>query len=100
LYDSLSDNDQSTVKDKVWPILFYKKDVFGSEEIRIEHSNVDSEAYKKVMNSEISELDSINENSHKILLCYKFFREKILEMGEDKKRALLNRILDSENKML
>lgn len=100
LYDSLPDNDKNTVKDRVWPILFYKRDVFGNEEIRIEHSNVDSEAYKKIMNSEISELDSINDNSHKILLCYKFFREKILEMGEDKKKALLNRILDSENKML
>lgn len=100
LYDPFSDEDKNIVKDKVLPILFYKKDVFGNEEIRIEHSNIDSESYKKIMNSEISELDVINDNSHKILQCYKFFREKILEMGEDKKRALLIRILDSENKML
>ncbi|HOJ49496.1 MAG TPA: DUF262 domain-containing HNH endonuclease family protein [Spirochaetota bacterium] len=100
LYDSLSDEDKSTVKNNVWPILFYKKDAFGREEIRIEHSNVDSEAYKKIMNSEISKLDSINGNFHRILQCYKFFREKIHEMEKNRKKELLNRILDNENKML
>jgi uncharacterized protein with ParB-like and HNH nuclease domain len=100
LHDSFSDEDKKTIKEKIWPILFYKKDVFGNEELRIEHSHVDSEPYKKIMDSQISDIEDINETSHKTLQCYKFFRDNLSLMKEKEKKALLNRILDNENKML
>lgn len=100
LYDSFSEEDKKIIKEKVLQILFYKKDVFGNEEIRIEHSHVDSEPYKKIINLDGLDLDSIDKNSHRILQCYKFFREKLYEMEEKERKDLLNRVLDNENKML
>jgi len=98
IYDSLSEENKNSIKNEIMPILFYKKDLFRNEEIRIEHSYVDSDAYEQVMTADV-DLDTINYNSHRIYQCYKFFRER-LNGNEEGCKKLLNRILDHENKML
>jgi len=103
IYDSFPEGIKQNVRDTIFQILFFKKDYTSPDydEIRIEHSLMDSESYKKVIKeSETVNLSQINEKSHRILRCYKFFREIFEEMNEEKKKKLLNKILDSDNKML
>lgn len=103
LYDSFPENIKQNIKDAIFQILFFKKDYTSPnyDEIRIEHSLVDSESYRKVIKEpETINLDQINEKSHRILRCYKFFRKKFENMSVEVKRKLLNKILDSDNKML
>ena len=102
LYDSFPENIKQYVKDTIFQILFFKKDYTSPDydEIRIEHSLVDSESYRKVIKeSETINLDQINEKSYRILRCYKFFREIFENMSEKEKRKLLNKILNPDNKM-
>jgi len=103
LYDSFSEDIKQNVRDTIFQILFFKKDYTSPDydEIRIEHSLVDSESYKKVIKeSETIDLSQINERSHRILRCYKFFKEIFENMSEEEKKKLLNKIFDSNNKML
>jgi len=100
LYDSFPEGIKQNVRDTIFQILFFKKDYTSPDygEIRIEHSLVDSESYKKVIkDSETIDLSQINEKSHRILRCYNFFREIFENMGEEKKRNLLNKILNPIN---
>jgi len=103
LYDSFPENIKQNFRDIIFRILFFKKDYTSPDydEIRIEHSLVDSESYRKVIREpETVKFDQINEKSHRILRCYKFFRENLENISEDKKKNLLNKILDTDNKML
>lgn len=103
LYDSFPEDIKQNVRDTIFQILFFKKDYTSPDydEIRIEHSLVDSESYRKVIKeSETINLSQINEKSHRILRCYKFFREIFENMSVEEKRKLLNKILDPANKML
>jgi len=103
LYDSFPEGIKQNVRDTIFKILFFKKDYTSPDygEIRIEHSLVDSESYKKVIKeSETIDLSQINEKSRRILRCYKFFREIFENMSEEEKNKLLNKILDTDNKML
>ncbi len=100
LYDSLPDEQKRYCEGEIMSILRYKKDYTSQQyEIRIENSHVDSEAYKKVIDGDLN-LDQVNENSHPILRCYKYFFEKMREMDDSKRGKLLNKILNTENKML
>jgi len=103
LYDSFPEDIQQNVRDTIFQILFYKSDYTSPDydKIRIEHSLADSESYKQVIKeSENIDLNQINKGSHRILRCYKFFREKFKNMDEDTQRGLLNKILNSNNKIL
>ncbi len=98
LYDSLSDEDKRNYEGKIMDILQYKKD-YTSYEIRIEHSYVDSEAYRKVMENTL-DIAQITEESHLILRCYKYFVENLEKLTVDERKTLINKILNPENKML
>ncbi len=105
LYDSFPEKIKQNVRDTIFQILFFKKDYTSSDydEIRIEHSLVDSESYRKVIKEKESktiDLSCINEKSHRILRCYKFFRERFETISEDEKKKLLNKVLDPDNKMV
>ena len=103
LHDSFPEDTKQNVRDTIFQILFFKKDYTSPyyDEIRIEHSLVDSESYKKVIKeSETINLSQINEKSHRILRCYKFFREIFENMNGEEKKNLLNKMLDPDNKML
>ena len=103
IYDSFSKDIKQTVRDTIFQILFFKRDYTSPDydEIRIENSLVDSESYRKVIKEpDTIDLTQINEKSHRILKCYKYFRETFEKMDEEDKKKLLNKILDPDNKML
>jgi hypothetical protein len=105
-YDSFPKEIKESCKSEIWPILFYRKDFTSTDyEIKVEHSKVDADAYQKVINANINDnspidLNSINENSHKIFRCYKYFLEDLQDKSEDERKNLLNTVLNPENKML
>lgn len=103
LYDLFPEEVKQSIRDTVFQILFYKRDYTSPDykEIKIEHSQVDIDAYQKVIkNSENIDLAHINEDDSKILRCYKFFIEKLSKVDEEKRKELLNKLLKPENKML
>ena len=103
IYDSFSEEIKQTVRDTIFKILFFKRDYTSPDydEIRIENSYVDSESYKKVIKEpETINLNEVNEKSHRIIRCYKYFRETFEKMSEEDKKNLLNKILNPDNKML
>jgi Protein of unknown function DUF262. len=98
-------------------ILFSKPYETSSEYfVKIEHSQVDKEAYERVITANLDGKEPIDINtikideeddnqnkgkSHKIEQCYKFFYEKLrTEHSEKERESLFNKILDSNNKML
>lgn len=98
LLDSFPDEIKENFKNNVLDILKYKKDYTVKEsEIRIKHSHIDKDAYENVINGSLH-INDINENSHRILQCYKYFIEKLSNNYD--KTKLLNKLLDTENKML
>ncbi|MCM8827514.1 MAG: DUF262 domain-containing HNH endonuclease family protein [Candidatus Omnitrophica bacterium] len=100
LYDSLSDEDKRNCEGEIMGILRYKKDYTSSTyELRIEHSYVDSEAYRKVMENTLN-IAQITEEDHLILRCYKYFMENLEKLTIDERKTLINKILNPENKML
>ncbi len=100
LYDSLPEEMKENAKGDVMSILKYRKDYTSSNyELRIEHSHVDQDAYKQVLEGTLNP-QQIKEDGHLILRCYKYFIEKFKNLGVDKRIKLLNKILNPENKML
>lgn len=103
LYDAFEPDTQKNIKNEIYNILFYKRDYTSSDydEVRIENSLVDSEYFKKILTqSESINLKDINDNDHRLLRCYKFFRENFDKLSPTEKSMLLNKILNTENKML
>ena len=107
LYDLFSETLQRNSKDEMRQVLFSKSSPTSSEYyVKIEHSRVDREAYEKVIKAGLDgnppiEIDKIDENSHRIEQCYKYFYEKLLKEKTEKEREdLFNKILDPNNKML
>ncbi len=102
LLDNLSKQDKSQVESDIKQILFFKPNIFDAGQIRIEHSRVDKDAYEQVINGTIN-IQNINETSHKILLCYKYFNDRLLENQLEKNELIirmLKKLLDANNKML
>lgn len=105
LYDSFLEEIRQNFKGKIFKFLFYRKDYTSPEygEIKIKHSFVDSESYRKVITQpetiDLKQIDIKNEKINKILRCYKFFRNEFENMKEEEKRKLLNKILDPDNKI-
>lgn len=100
LYDSLPEEIKKNSEGDVMGILRYRKDYTSSAyELRIEHSHVDQDAYKQVFENTLDP-QQIKEDAHLILRCYKYFIEKLKNLEEDKRKSLLNKILNPENKML
>lgn len=98
--DTLPNEIRKIAENNIMDILFYPKDYTSSvSELRIEHSHFDRYAYRQVI-QETPNLESINDKSHLILQCYKYFVEKLNEMDDEEKKSLLNKILKPENKML
>lgn len=103
LYDAFEPDIQQNIKNEIFNILFYKRDYTSSDynEVRIENSLVDSEYFKKVLTqSESINLSEIKDDDHRLLRCYKFFRENFNKLSSQERSDLLNKILNTENKML
>lgn len=112
LYDSFTDDVKHNCIASINTNLFYKKQQTDKElHIKINHSQLDSQYYDKVINSKITqdELDKIvvaddsnkiNSRDSKILQCYKYFIEQLNFKSADDKEWLFNSLLDTENKIL
>jgi hypothetical protein len=112
LYDSFDDNIKKNCEIPIQSHLFYKKNQTDNEaHIKIIHSRVDSAYYKQVICSELSDEEyaniivadssnKINSKDNKILQCYKFFKEELIQLDISKRLDLFNRLLHVENKIL
>lgn len=106
LYDLFDKEIKENIKNDLLQVLFYKEDYTSREyQIKIESSEVDAGPYEEVINAGLNNnlplnLNSINEESHKILRCYKYFYENLKDRGEEERKKLFNKILNTANKML
>ena len=114
IYDFFDESTKKNVLNAIKERLFYKKDETDSTYfIKLKHSKVDRVDYNKVIGSvenelvstidfqELENLDVDDENSsHKILCCYKYFRERLMECDETLVKDLFNSLISPKNKML
>lgn len=112
LYNSFDDTIKNNCEPAINNNLYYKKTPTDAEQhIKITHSKIDADYYKKVINNEISEKEyndiiiedesnKIQSSDNRIFQCYKFFSEKLKSIDQSEKQDLFNRLLDNENKML
>lgn len=114
IYDFFDDATKKNVFDSVKEKLFFKKDETSSTFfIKLKHSQVDKTDYNKVIGSiendsissidpqELENVDYDDDNSaHKILGCYKYFRERLDESELLSVKALFNCLVSPKNKML
>jgi len=104
LYDTFPPEWRKNCEDQIRSILFYRKDYTSTNyEIKIEHSQVDANAYQRVIQANIDNNlppEPVNENSHKILQCYHYFLKELQNKFKDEIKDLFNRILNENNKML
>ena len=106
LYDIFPQTLQQNSKDEMRQVLFSKVSPTSSDYyVKIEHSQVDKEAYEMVIRANIDgnppiEIEKIDKNSHRIEQCYKYFCEILKAKSEKEKENLFNKILNPNNKML
>ena len=111
IFDSLPDANKkpgSGVRNGIQSYLFYllnAADDFEDSLVKIEHSRIDNQDYSKVikagiLNEESIDLDTINEHSSNILLCYKFYMEKFRFYTPEKLKDLFNLIFDRNRKVI
>lgn len=111
IFDSLPEANKkpdSGVRTGIQSFLFYRvneADDFEESLVKIEHSRIDNQDYSKVikagiLNDESIDLDTINEHSSNILLCYKFYREKFDGYTPDRLKKLFNLIFDRNRKVI
>ena len=111
IFDSLPEANKkpdSGVRTGIQSFLFYRvneADDFEESLVKIEHSRIDNQDYSKVikagiLNDESIDLDTINEHSSNILLCYKFYRETFEDYTPDRLKKLFNLIFDRNRKVI
>lgn len=103
LYDTFTGDLKKNCEITIRTHLFHKRYQTDSDYlIKIQHSQVDAEAYQKVIRADIegSPIGAANDISNKILLCYRYFFKELQNKSEEERKNLFNRILDPENKML
>lgn len=107
LYDLFSDDLKKNSIGEIRQVLFSKISPTSRDYyIKIEHSQIDKEAYENVIKHKIDDdndlinIEFINEKSHRIYQCYKYFYETLKEKSEREREELFNKILNSNNKML
>ena len=105
-----SDSNEDEVDSEIEEFLFYVKKIKTAEgkkkkrELKIQHSHIDRRAYTAVIEGEYREkLDEIkceNQESVKILRCYKFFREKLSSATEDEIKRIEAKLTYDTSKIL
>ncbi|GMO61434.1 MAG: DUF262 and DUF1524 domain-containing protein [Treponemataceae bacterium] len=110
IYDQFDDELKENCKDALTKYMFFKKhSTDRNYEIKINHSKLDSQYFIKVIGNisdkiitkiPDSEYNEINEKSNKILQCYKYFYDALLNKSTEQKKELFNKLLDSENKII
>jgi hypothetical protein len=103
IFDSFPEEIKANSRTAIYTYLFYKMNQTDNEKyIKIEHSHIDAEYYKTVIETRLDKqsLDGINDESNKILRCYKYFIKKLKDIDITKRIELFNKILNQENKIL
>jgi len=106
LYDTFPQTLQQNSKDEMRQVLFSKLSPTSSDYyVKIEHSQVDKEAYEEVIWANIDgkpaiDINKIDEKSHRIKQCYKYFCETLNAKTGKEREDLFNKILNTNNKML
>jgi len=106
LYDTFPQGLQQNSKDEMRQVLFSKLSSTSSDYyVKIEHSQVDKEAYEEVIWANIDgkppiDIEKIDEKSHRIKQCYKYFCETLNAKTVEERIDLFNKILNTKNKML
>ena len=111
IYDSLPDANKapgSGVRNGIENFLFYRlnaADDFKDSHVKIQHSRIDNKDYSRVikaglLNEEIIDLDSINDDSSNILKCYKFYCERLAEYTPERIKTLFTLLFDGNRKVI
>jgi len=105
LYDTFSEQLQNNTINVVRQILFSKiTPTSGEYYVKIEHSQIDREAYERVIKANIDgppiDIETIDKNSHKIFRCYKYFYELLKDKKDEERKTLFDKLLETRNKML
>ena len=100
LFDSFDADMRNNCKATVDAFLFYKKDKTSNEQfVKIEHSKLDREDFKSVITVGVASAD-ITDKSNKIFRCYKYFLDKLKEVGLEKSINLFNMLTNIQSKIL
>lgn len=111
IYDSLSTESKqpgSGIRHAIESFLFYRKnaaDDFQDSLVRVEHSQLDRKDYSRVISSsvlnesDIIDLDTINDTSGNILRCYKYFREYLASRDDKSLKNLFNAMFNESRKV-
>lgn len=104
LYDSFSTGTKENSKIAVRNYLFFRKNQTDKDYlIKIQHSQIDSESYGKVIRSGIDDnkvLSIPKENPNRIFGCYSYFFDELAKKSIAERESLFNAILNEENKIL
>lgn len=105
-----SDSNEDEVDSEIEEFLFYVKKIKTAEgkkkkrELKIQHSHIDRKAYTAVIEGEyrkkLDEIKCENQESVKILRCYKFFREKLSSATEDEIKRIEAKLTYDTSKIL
>jgi uncharacterized protein with ParB-like and HNH nuclease domain len=110
LYDLFDKNLQDNCRNEILKYLYYKKNATDEKhEVKIIHSRVDTFYYKQIMGEvekdkitqlTLQEINEINDDSNRILQCYKYFSEELIKKTSEIRKKLFNHILNQENKII
>ena len=97
--------DESGVIDDIKALLFYKvksSDKFPNSRVRIQHSRLDNEIYRKVIraglfaDAPIAALEQMDPETSAITQCYFFYREKLKGRSEEELEELHDAIFSAD----
>jgi uncharacterized protein with ParB-like and HNH nuclease domain len=103
LYDSFPDQIKINIENHVRLLLFYKKDPTSAKfDVKIQHSKIDSESFKKVIELYFDSTDDqfLNIENSKIVYCYKYFLKRLSKRSEEENKKIFNKLLNESNKIL
>ena len=103
LYDTFPDEVRANCTTDFAHTSFFKR--YSTDKdylVRIRHSHVDSEAYSAVIRAGLDGpgAPAGDSASNRIVQCYSYFVEELTKKQEDVRKALFNRLLDPEHRML
>ena len=89
-------------------LLYYHADVWSfdngnnvSRTPKITHSRLDKECFESVITGKCADmLNDINEKSHKIFRCYKYFKQKLSSATEEQINIISRKLLDTNSHIL
>lgn len=102
-YDSLPEDVKADLTAPVRMYLFHKKQHTDKQYlVRIAHSHVDSKPYENVIRSGIDPKDVLSSplGQSRVEECYAYFCGELAKRCEEDRKALFNRLLDPEYKII